>query len=108
MNNQFTDNAKTILLPAQMGDVQRADAWDAYQDSSDHADLDSRLHVLGVPPAVHTALVAAKKAEMPEPTTLDRAVEALNKLKEIPRDTLALAEQHGSITKHLVDDATKN
>jgi hypothetical protein len=106
--NQFTDNAKPILAGATMPDAAKADVWDAYHESNDHVDLDARLRELGVPPTTHAALVEAKKSEAPVPTPIDRTVQALNKLKEIPRDTLDFAEQHSAIMKHLVDAATRD
>jgi hypothetical protein len=101
-SSAFYDHAKAILTPAPIMQDQRADAWDHYHLAKTPRELSTRLQGLGLPPDVQQQLLDAKQSSRPEPTPLDRAVEAVKRLASIPQATLDVAERSPNVLKALL------
>ena len=110
MNTDFYthDPAFEILHPVDIDTATKADAWDAYHGAN-HRDLATNLAALNLPPEIHTALIEAKAAEIAagkaNQSSVDRTMEALNRLKTIPKNVLDLAEKFPHVAAHLVNAA---
>lgn len=64
----MADPIADLLRKAPMTDAQRADAWDAFYQASDQADLTAKLQTMKIPDAAKAALWD-RKAAMSKPST---------------------------------------
>jgi len=108
---RLIDHPYRILVDEPtLSNATKASVWDTYHDATDHRDLGNKLVAFDLPPEIHSALVEAKtrEVEAAKPTTtVDRTMEALNRLKTLPRNILDLAEKHPDVAAHLVNAATR-
>lgn len=101
------DRAKEILTSANIPAEQKANAWDAYHDAPNSKHLVARLQYLDLPEEIKQQLYDAKRANEPEPTALDRKVEAIKRMATIPKHVLEDAEKHPVLLKALLDAANQ-
>lgn len=96
------DHAKDILSNAPLDDSTKATLWDHWHDAHDVHELSTRLADMDIPSDVAESLIAAKKLSEPEPTPIDNATAAINRLTQIDPKILDLAEAHPNVLRHLV------
>lgn len=102
----FVDHAEPILRNAPISDEAKADLWQAFHESKDPEELVQKLRPLIVPDQVKTDLYEKKKFLQPS-GSVDTAVSALTKLRDLPPEVLELAETHPKIASLLVSAAAK-
>jgi hypothetical protein len=102
----FVDHAEPILRNAPIPDSLKGDLWQAFHESKDPEELVQRLQPLVVPDQVKTDLYEKKKFLQPS-GSVDTAVSALTKMRDLPPEVLDLAEAHPKIASLLVSAASK-
>lgn len=104
----FQDPAGGILRgDTSISDADRESLWDVFHGSRNPNELAQKLQTMAVPSDTKHALWAAKQMTQPAANPVDKVTEALNRLKQIDPDTLALAEKFPSVTKAFIDAAVK-
>jgi hypothetical protein len=94
------DKAAVVLYgEPTINDEQRADLYDVYYQSPTANALACRLAPLDLHPDLKEQLVNAKRLGE---DAMDRAIEAINKLRQIDPVVLAKAERHPTITQALI------
>jgi hypothetical protein len=105
---RFIDDAKNILMPAQMDDSTKADVWDHFHSAENAHDLSTRLQsVEGLSPDIASKLIAAKHSSEPVPSAVDRAVQAIQAVSGIDPAVLELAEKNPNVMRGIVNAAVK-
>ncbi len=106
-NWQAMDKPAQILHgdPAITDLDTKADIWDLYHAAKDETELAQNLQQMPIPDDTKQRLVAAKFASK---SKLDRAVDAITRLRTIPSELLGLAESHPTVFKSLVDEAMRD
>jgi hypothetical protein len=100
----YIDPAEPILRQdTSLDDNTRAEAWSAFHQSKNAAELLRHLGVLQIPDSTKRSLIDAKSITDSTPTPVDKAADALRELAEMDPNTLSLAEKHKSIAKALID-----
>jgi len=104
----YQDPAEGILRgDTSITDEDRASLWDAFHNSKSPNELAQKLQPLGIPSDTKHKLWAAKQATAPVASPVDKVTEALNRLKQIDPDTLAVAEKFPTVAKAFIDAAVK-
>ena len=104
----FQDPAEGILKGAtNITDDDRESLWDLFHNSKNSNELAQKLQTIAVPSDTKHKLWAAKQATAPVTSPVDKVTEALNRLKQVDPDTLALAEKFPNVTKAFIDAAVK-
>jgi len=88
----------------------RADLWDLFHDSTAE-ELAQKLANVPIADSLKRQLITARaKSLEPDATTgvVDKTVEALHRVAQLPKDVLDLAEKHHLVAKFLVDVNSKS
>ena len=92
---KFIDHAYPVLHgEPTIGDTQRESLWDLFHQSQNATELAARLHPMPLHPDLKQKLLKAKNKPDVEYNDLDRAVEAIHRMKAMDPQTLELAESH--------------
>lgn len=104
----FVDPAAPILAgEPTINDEQRAALWDVFHGSKSPEELAVKLQPLSVPNDLKQQLFSAKKSTSPTPKPLEGAVKAINVLRNMDPDSLALVEKYPNAAKALISAAEK-
>jgi len=106
---RLVDHAKAILQDAPLDLATKASAWDHWHDARDAQELSTRLAEVEMPDHIAQKLIEAKRLSMPKPdvTPVDKATAAINRLAQIDKTVLDLAEKHPTVARALIEAAVK-
>ena len=104
--NIFHDAAAPIIAgePALPNDDARAELWDSFH-SKNSEELAQHLAPMDLPPQFKQKLYDAKKASEPELAPVDKTIQAISRIKDIPPDVREMAESHPNLLKALTGAA---
>lgn len=104
--NLFHDAAAPIIAgePALPNDDARAELWDSFH-SKNSEELAQHLAPMDLPPQFKQKLYDAKKASEPELAPVDKTIQAISRIKDIPPDVREMAESHPNLLKALTGAA---
>jgi hypothetical protein len=86
---------------------EKANLWDDYHAAKNPTELVQRLQNHNVSNALKSALWNAKNLTAPSQSPADKVSDALRRIAKVDPATLAVAEKHPTVTKAILDAATK-
>jgi hypothetical protein len=103
----YQDPAESILRgEPTINDEQRANLFDIFHSTKDEGELARRLQPLAVPDDFKKQLYDAKQGgAITKGEPLDKVTEAINRMKTIDPQVLAMAEAHPNVLKALTGAA---
>jgi len=104
----WSDQAESILRnDRSLDDSKRALLFDVYHDAKNPEELARRLQYFNIPNSTKSELYAAKARTALNPSPVDRAVSALNRVARLPQNVLEAVERFPTTARALVASALK-
>ena len=108
MDPSFVDHAVPVLSAAsELDDTQRANLHDVFHGSRDPNELAQALQTIPVPDDVKHKLYDAKKLSMPTADPVEKGIAVINRIGQIPAQTLEVAEKYPKLVSTLIGLAAK-
>ena len=105
----FVDHAVPVLSAAsELDDTQRANLHDVFHGSRDPNELAQALQTIPVPDDVKHKLYDAKKLSMPTADPVEKGIAVINRIGQIPAQTLEVAEKYPKLVSTLIGLAAKD